>query len=253
MSHRPRYAPFSILCAVALFPLACTSLTSPPEPEDIAPAASGGAASAPGSSGPGQVASIRNPHAPPPDTAAAPEGKLEVSETAAGKGAPAQNGDSVTVNYVGKLTDGKIFDQSRGKPFTFKLGAGNVIKGWDQGLLGMKAGAKRTLTIPPSLAYGARGFPPAIPPSSTLVFDVEMVSIAPGGGAVLYQPAPDFGGVETFTYTVSDGNGGTTSTTVTVTVPSPLLVTGADAGAPPHVVAYGAFTRKNPCKPWGPW
>ncbi len=169
---------WAILGAVALFPLACTSLTSPPEPEEIASASSANAGSP--SSGAGQVASIRNPHAPPPDTAPAPEGKLEVSETAAGKGTPAKAGDNVTVNYVGKLTDGKVFDQSRGKPFTFQLGAGHVIKGWDQGLLGMKPGAKRTLTIPPSLAYGARGFPPAIPPNSTLVFDVEMVSIAPG-------------------------------------------------------------------------
>ncbi|HEX7663415.1 MAG TPA: FKBP-type peptidyl-prolyl cis-trans isomerase, partial [Polyangiaceae bacterium] len=115
-------------------------------------------------------------NAPPPG----PEGKLEVQETAAGKGTPAKNGDTVNVNYVGKLTNGQIFDQSKGSPFSFQLGAGRVIKGWDQGLLGMKPGSKRTLTIPPSLAYGARGMPPVIPPNSTLVFDVEMLSITPG-------------------------------------------------------------------------
>ena len=182
MSHRP--LPYAskilgaILGAVAVFPLACTSLTTPPEPEDFSSASS---ASAAASSGPGQIGSIRKPNPPAPDATALPEGKLEVAEKAAGKGAPAQSGDTVSVNYVGKLTDGKVFDQSRGKPFSFKLGSGQVIKGWDQGLLGMKVGSKRTLTIPPSLAYGARGFPPAIPPNSTLVFDVEMVQIAPGG------------------------------------------------------------------------
>ena len=182
MSPRPRSYPSTIfgaiLAVIAVFPLACTSLTTPPQPEDFTSASS---ASAAASAGAGEVPSIKKPNPPAPDAPALPEGKLEVAEKAAGKGAAAQAGDTVTVNYVGKLTDGKVFDQSRGKPFSFKLGSGQVIKGWDQGLLGMKVGAKRTLTIPPSLAYGARGFPPAIPPNSTLVFDVEMVQIAPGG------------------------------------------------------------------------
>ncbi len=178
--------PLSILFVSALLggvlPLvgACTSLTSPPDPVAVAsaePQAAPGSASAiPTMKANAALASAM----PAPSAAPGPEGKLEVQETKAGTGTPAKNGDTVNVNYVGKLTSGQIFDQSKGTPFSFQLGAGRVIKGWDQGLLGMKPGSKRTLTIPPSLAYGPRGMPPVIPPSSTLVFDVEMISITPG-------------------------------------------------------------------------
>jgi FKBP-type peptidyl-prolyl cis-trans isomerase len=114
----------------------------------------------------------------------APEGDaimpLQSTDLSVGQGAEATTGKTVQVHYTGTLTDGKKFDSSldRGKPFVFKLGAGNVIKGWDQGVVGMKVGGKRKLVIPPEMAYGARGFPPVIPPNSTLVFEIELLGVS---------------------------------------------------------------------------
>ncbi len=105
-------------------------------------------------------------------------GKLDTKDVKIGTGAPAKVGDTLVVHYTGKLTNGKVFDSSKGSaPFSLTLGAGEVIKGWDQGLVGMKQGGKRTLRIPPALGYGAQGSPPEIPANATLVFDVELVSI----------------------------------------------------------------------------
>ena len=115
------------------------------------------------------------------DSATAPSGggTLVVEDLVVGTGATAAVGDTVTVNYVGTLTNGTKFDSSydAGKPFSFRIGAGTVIAGWEQGVPGMKVGGKRRLTIPPSLAYGSTARGP-IPANSTLLFDVDLVSIA---------------------------------------------------------------------------
>jgi len=105
--------------------------------------------------------------------------ELNIEVLQQGAGPEAKNNDIVSVHYTGYLTNGQVFDSSigRGEPFSFTLGAGQVIKGWDQGVLGMKVGEKRKLTIPPDLAYGAVGAEGVIPPNAALVFEVEMIKI----------------------------------------------------------------------------
>ena len=108
------------------------------------------------------------------------ENGLLIEDLVVGDGAEAKDYNKVVVNYTGKLEDGSVFDSSLNpgrSPFTFTLGAGSVIKGWDQGLKNMKVGGKRKLTIPPELAYGANGAGNAVPPNATLIFEVELLEV----------------------------------------------------------------------------
>jgi len=127
-----------------------------------------------------------------PKQTGAPPKTLKVEDLITGTGPAAKSGDKISVRYVGTLYDnGKEFDSSwsRNQPFTFQLGAGSVIPGWDQGIQGMKVGGRRQLIIPPDLGYGAQGSPPTIPPNSTLVFVVDLLDVQPPGAATT-TPTP---------------------------------------------------------------
>lgn len=137
--------------------------------------------------GGGESGSTQQPAATTPETAPAidstaltvtPTG-LRYEDLVVGSGAEANPGDTVTVEYTGWLLNGPKFDSSidRGETFSFALGGGHVILGWEEGVAGMKVGGRRRLVIPPDLAYGAAGRPPSIPPNSTLVFDVELLGV----------------------------------------------------------------------------
>lgn len=104
--------------------------------------------------------------------------KLKIEDLKKGTGKEAKSGDTVTVQYVGKLENGTVFDSSytRKQPFTTQIGTGQVIAGWDQGIPGMRVGGKRRLTIPPSLGYGDQG-QGAIPPNATLIFEIELLDV----------------------------------------------------------------------------
>jgi FKBP-type peptidyl-prolyl cis-trans isomerase FkpA len=120
--------------------------------------------------------------------------ELQIIDDAAGTGKAAAAGDTVRVHYTGTLMNGTKFDSSRdkGTPFDFKLGTGAVIKGWDQGVVGMKVGGKRRLVIPQALGYGEAGSPPNIPPKAGLKFDIELLELNPKDASVAPPPtAPD--------------------------------------------------------------
>jgi len=154
--------------------LACSKLTEPPKPEPMQSEPTTAAEAKPAAQPAPTPAPT--PAQPAPD----PNAKLEIKDLVVGKGAEAKAGDTIKVHYLGTLANGEKFDASKDhgtEPFTFDLGKGRVIKGWDDGVAGMKVGGKRKLTIPPHLGYGARGAGPKIPPNSTLVFEVELVEV----------------------------------------------------------------------------
>lgn len=125
---------------------------------------------------------------------------LQILDTQVGDGVEAKPGMRITVHYTGKLEDDTVFDSSvtRGQPFTFTLGEGRVIQGWEQGFAGMKTGGRRTLTIPPHLGYGERGAGGVIPPNATLVFDVELLAAeeVPAPGELEVEEVLEGGGDE---------------------------------------------------------
>lgn len=108
-----------------------------------------------------------------------PENELKIEKLTSGTGPQPRKGQTVTVHYTGTFTNGQKFDSSvdRNEPFSFVLGIGQVIAGWDQGVATMNVGDKVRMTIPPDLAYGAAGYPGAIPPNSTLIFEVELLGV----------------------------------------------------------------------------
>ena len=142
-----------IAAGLLFFMLACSKTVSEPEQSDFKP-------------------SEGTPLPPGPK-------ELQITDESVGTGPEAKTGDNVSVHYTGTLMNGRKFDSSRdsGKPFDFKIGSGQVIKGWDQGVVGMKVGGKRKLVIPSDLGYGAGGHPPAIPANAGLKFDIELLEI----------------------------------------------------------------------------
>lgn len=157
----------SLLFASLALSAACQRRVEEPESRPVVPVPSSETTAAP----------VRSAAAP--SASAAASAGLVKEDIKVGKGPEAKSGDRVSVHYTGTLLDGTKFDSSRdrGEPFEFSLGLRQVIQGWDLGVVGMKKGGRRKLTIPGDMAYGKAGSPPKIPPDATLVFDIELLEI----------------------------------------------------------------------------
>ena len=161
------------LAALSLVAAGCTEEKAEESGSAGKPAKESAEAAPATSAEPREKPKVEVPAGPPPK-------KIEVKDLIEGDGAPAEPGQQLSVNYVGvSYSNGKEFDSSfeAGQPYPFVLGGGDVIPGWDQGLAGMKVGGRRQLTIPPELAYGTMGQPPAIKPNETLVFVIDLLGV----------------------------------------------------------------------------
>ncbi len=186
MRNRPLPHLFLLLALAASWSASCASAAElsaigDETPPAEAPAPAEPAAKATPAQAPTPAAATTQetaPTAPEPELVTTASG-LKYQELKVGSGQEARSGRLVEVHYTGWLEDGKKFDSSRdrGRPFSFSLGAGKVIKGWDEGVVGMRVGGKRKLIIPPQLGYGERGAGGVIPPNATLIFEVELTGI----------------------------------------------------------------------------
>jgi FKBP-type peptidyl-prolyl cis-trans isomerase len=170
---------FGLALVAAVGLVGCSS--APKATTDQAPPAESAQTTAPEAAAPAPEAAAPAPQSAAPKSPGKTKDvtKLTIEDIKVGTGAEAKSGNTVTVNYSGWLTDGSQFDSSytSGQPFTFPLGQGQVIPGWDKGVEGMKVGGVRKLVIPPDMGYGAQGAGGVIPPNATLVFQVELLSV----------------------------------------------------------------------------